>query len=42
MMGYYLVGDGKKQPYRLKMRTRVVLERQRDPGDAAWHAACPT
>jgi NADH-quinone oxidoreductase subunit D len=21
MMGYYLVGDGKKQPYRLKMRT---------------------
>jgi NADH-quinone oxidoreductase subunit D len=21
MMGYYLVGDGRKQPYRLKMRT---------------------
>ena len=21
LMGYYLVGDGKKEPYRLKMRT---------------------
>jgi NADH-quinone oxidoreductase subunit D len=21
MMGYYLVGNGKKEPYRLKMRT---------------------
>jgi NADH-quinone oxidoreductase subunit D len=21
LMGYYVVGDGKKQPYRLKMRT---------------------
>ena len=31
LMGYYVVGDGKIEPYRLKMRTAVVLERQRDP-----------
>ena len=31
VMGYYVVGNGKKEPYRLKMRTRQLLERGRDP-----------
>ena len=42
LMGYYVVGDGKKSPYRLKMRTAVVLERERDPRDAARARCSPT
>ena len=38
VMGYYVVGDGKKYPYRVKMRTASLLERGRDPRGAAGRA----
>ena len=38
VMGYYVVGDGKKYPYRVKMRTAQLLERGRDPRGAAGRA----
>ena len=37
IMGYYVVGDGKKEPYRLKMRTASFSNICGAAGDAARH-----